>query len=143
MLTYENPECYNNVGLLYVLLQHHLPYKLFNIIYSMYHETKCRIKFQNGISHDFTSTFRVKQGDVLSPTLFNLYIDNLVNDLKIGHTHPLVVGDVTVTSLLYADDILLVSESEEGLQNGLNVLSKCCSSWKLEVNTKTIQNNDI
>jgi hypothetical protein len=72
-----------------------------------------------------------------------LYIDNLVNDLKIGHTHPLVVGDVTVTSLLYADDILLVSESEEGLQNGLNVLSKCCSSWKLEVNTKTIQNNDI
>jgi hypothetical protein len=65
-----------------------------------------------------------------------LYINNLVNDLKIGHTHPLIVGDVTVTSLLYADDIMLVSESEEGFQNGLNVLSKFCSSWKLEVNTK-------
>ena len=104
----------------------------------MYHETKCRIKFQNGISHDFTSTCGVKQNDVLSPTLFNfiLYINNLVNDLKIGHTHPLIVGDVTVTSLLYADDIILVSESKEGLQNGLNVLSKFCSSWKLEVNTK-------
>jgi hypothetical protein len=37
---------------------------------------------------------------------------------------------------VYADDIILVSESEEGLQNGLNVLSKFCSSWKLEVNTK-------
>ena len=79
---------------------------------------------------------RCKANDVLSPTLFNLYINNLVNDLKIGHTHPLVVGDVTVTSLLYADNIILVSESEEGLKNGLNVLRKCCSSWKLEVNTK-------
>ena len=37
---------------------------------------------------------------------------------------------------IYADAIILVSESEEGLQNGLNVLSKFCSSWKLEVNTK-------
>ena len=92
----------------------------------MYHETKCRIKFQYGISHDFTSTCGVKQGDVLTPNLFNLYINNLVNDLKIGHTHPLVVGDVTVSSLSYADDIILVSESEEGLQNGLNVLSKLC-----------------
>jgi hypothetical protein len=69
------------------------------------------------VPHDFTSTFRVKQGDVLSPTLFNLYIDNLVNDLKIGHTHPLVVGDVTITFLLYADNIILVSESKEGSQN--------------------------
>jgi hypothetical protein len=51
-----------------------------------------------------------------------LYINNLVNDLKIGHTHPLIVGDVTVTSLLYADDIILVSESKEGLQNGLNII---------------------
>jgi hypothetical protein len=69
-----------------------------------------------------------------------LYINNLVNDLKIGHTHPLVVGDVTVTSLLYADDIILVSESEEGLQNGLNVIIV----FLLEiVNTKKIQNNDI
>ena len=57
-------------GLVYGLLQHHLPYKLFNIIYSMYHETKCRIKFQNGISHTFTSTCEVKQGNVLRPISF-------------------------------------------------------------------------
>ena len=67
----------------------------------------------------------------------------MVNDLKIGHTHPLVVGDVTVTSLIYADDIILVSESAEGLQNGLNVLSKLCSSWKLEVHAKKIQDYNI
>jgi hypothetical protein len=45
----------------------------------------------------------------------------MILKLDIPIMHPLVVGDVTVTSLLYADDIMLVSESEEGLQNGLNV----------------------
>jgi hypothetical protein len=58
---------------------------------------------------------------------------NAILEFNPGHTHPLVVGDVTVISLLYADNIILVSESREGLQNGLNVLSKFCSSWKLEV----------
>jgi hypothetical protein len=62
-----------------------------------------------------------------------LYINNLVNDLKIGHTHPLIVGDVTVTSLLYADDIILVSESKEGLQNGLNMLRKFTSAYNRDV----------
>jgi hypothetical protein len=157
----------------YGLLQHHLPYKLFNIIYSMYHETKCRIKFQNGISHDFTSTCGVKQNDVLSPTNFQEE-QNLLNTFK-PFCNPSLDSDtkiissaynrdVTVTSpttsgwvcpilrsytrlLIYKLkwdierhlDIILVSESEEGLQNGLNViivLSKFCSSWKLEVNTK-------
>jgi hypothetical protein len=52
----------------------------------------------------------------------------MILKLDIPIMHPLVVGDVTVTSLLYADDIMLVSESEEGLQNGLNVPP---GNWKL------------
>jgi len=36
--------------------------------------------------------------------------------------------------LLYADDIVIFSETQEGLQEGLNVLSKYCEKWKLVVN---------
>ena len=121
-------------GLFYILLQNRLPGKLFNVIQSMYNDNKCRIKFQNGISHEFISNCGVKQGDVLSPTLFNIYINGLVNDLDHANTQPIIIGDVKLTSLLYADDIILLSETQEGLQNALNELTKFCSLWKLDVN---------
>ena len=121
-------------GLYYILLNHRIPFKLFNIIYSMYQNTRCRIKFPNGLSQYFPSTCGVKQGDVLSPTLFNLFINGLIDDLNNGSTDPLLIGDVKVTSLMYADDIILLSESQEGLQKALDILENFCSSWKLEVN---------
>ena len=36
--------------------------------------------------------------------------------------------------LLYADDIVIFSNTSEGLQNGLDILSEYCSKWKLTVN---------
>ena len=64
-----------------------------------------------------------KTRDVLSPILFNLYINSIVDDLEKAKTDPVIVGDVQVNSLLYADDIILLSSTQEGLQNSLNVLS--------------------
>ncbi|CAG2229900.1 unnamed protein product [Mytilus edulis] len=100
----------------------------------MYDDTTCRIKFQNGLSEEFISNRGVKQGDVLSPLLFNLYINNLVKSLQDANTDPIVIGDTTINSLLFADDIVLLSNSEKGLQTALNVLSDFCKCWKLEVN---------
>jgi flagellin-specific chaperone FliS len=37
--------------------------------------------------------------------------------------------------LLYADDIVLLSESKGGLQNSLDELYRYCSNWKLQVNS--------
>jgi len=36
--------------------------------------------------------------------------------------------------LLYADDVLLISESANGLQNALSAFSLYCKQWKLKVN---------
>ena len=35
---------------------------------------------------------------------------------------------------MYADDIVLLSETPEGLQNSIQILSNFCSLWKLEIN---------
>jgi hypothetical protein len=37
---------------------------------------------------------------------------------------------------LYADDIVLLSESKSGLQSSLNILGIYCSNWKLQVNVE-------
>ena len=54
-------------GLFYKMITAGIPNKIFQIIYSMYQDTRCRIKFSNGVGNEFFSTCGVKQGDVLSP----------------------------------------------------------------------------
>ena len=44
------------------------------------------------------------------------------------------VGFLKLFLLLYADDIVIFSESATGLQNGLNILHDYCNKWKLSVN---------
>ena len=41
-----------------------------------------------------------------------------------------------VVSLVYADDIVIFSNTMEGLQRGLDVLAGYCKKWKLTINTE-------
>lgn len=122
-------------GLFYKLLNSNISQKLFNILFSMYSNTTSRIKFSDGLGKIFNSECGVKQGDVLSPTLFNIFIDGIVSDLKQNvKCEPVHVNNLNVNCLLYADDIVILSESKSGLQTSLDILYNYCSNWKLQVN---------
>ena len=78
----------------------------------------------------------IKQSDNLSPILFNIFIDDVVKLFN-----PEICGDISldgtpVNSLIYADDLLIISTSQEGLQKSLDKLVEYCNSWKLEINTR-------
>ena len=57
----------------------------------------------------------VRQGDSMSPILFALYLEDLIRDIK-SLRCGVQVGEDNIGILLYADDILLLSDSEHGLQ---------------------------
>ena len=61
-------------------------------------------------------------------------INDLVNDLKKCQTNPPSLCGLPISCLLYADDLVLLSETPEGLQNALNVLNSFCNKWFLTVN---------
>ena len=48
--------------------------------------------------------------------------------------YPVSLGDTTFNHLFFADDLVLISESAEGLQNCMDTLSNYCMEWKLHVN---------
>ena len=88
-----------------------------------------------------TSYFRYqrgfRQGCILSPLLFNIYLNELPTLLTSPKSDPLILPDGTqLNSLLYADDLVILSKSKQALQNGLNPLSLFCEKWMMEINLK-------
>lgn len=74
----------------------------------------------------------MKQGDVLSPTLFLLFVSELA--LHIKETNLVIcLDDTNLGFLLNGDDIILRAESESDLDNMLNVISVCCHKWELAI----------
>ena len=57
----------------------------------------------------------VRQGCLLSPALFNIYIAGLEEDLKERNIGGTKVGKIRIWSLAYADDMALVAENREAL----------------------------
>ena len=66
-------------NLWYKLIQLGLRGNILNIIQSMYHSVKSRVKYMNKLSDDFQCMLGVRQGECLSPFLFSLCINDLEN----------------------------------------------------------------
>ncbi|MCO5562498.1 hypothetical protein L7F22_016125 [Adiantum nelumboides] len=95
-------------------------------IYTLYEHVSGRVRCPGGLSDTLVSTIGVKQGCPLSPTLFGLYIDEIVDFILHQGGEGVDIAGTTVYILLYADDIVLVSETAEGLQH-LQALDDFCS----------------
>ena len=69
--------------------------------------------------------------------LFNIYLNDLPQLLNNSNTDPLILPNTTkLNCLLYADDLVLISTSKQGLQNCLDQLKIWCETWLMEINFK-------
>ena len=76
----------------------------------------------------------VKQGCMLSPTLFNLYLSDLSEELKAKNLNDVELNELPLSCMLYADDLVIFSKSKNGLQDYLDSLSEYCKENDLSVN---------
>ena len=83
-----------------------------------------------------TCTRGVKQGDVCSPDLFSLFINELALDIINNGRHGVSLSSdfVQLVILLFADDMILLSQTVIGLQTQLNSLFSAASRLQLKVN---------
>ena len=108
---------------------------LLDIIKLMYDNVQQRVRINDLLIEPILSNVGLKQGCNLSPTLFNLFIEDL--KLEFGpQCDPVRVGNYAVSHLLYADDLILLSQSAEGLQLTLDKLHSYCLRWNLQINVK-------
>ena len=120
-------------GILYKLRENSIGSKAFTIIKDMYKCCQSSIKIENQFSEFFEINRGVKQGDSLSPTLFNIYVNDL-HSIFSRQCDPVCIDTNYINSLSFADDLVILSESAEGLQQALNKLELYCHKWQLTVN---------
>ena len=90
---------------------------------------------ENKFTHFFESRLGVKQGGNLSPNLFKIFINSLPDYLE-KTNDPISIEEKSIHCLMYADDIVLLSKSSQGLQEKLNKLKDFCNDWCLNINIK-------
>ena len=121
-------------AMLFKLLKMGVDGNFFSILENMYSDVLYSVKLNGRLSEYISSNVGVKQGCVMSPLLFNLFLADLP-DVFDKHCDPVSINDVTKLScLMFADDLVLFSESESGLQRCLNQLQVYCDKWKLTIN---------
>ena len=109
--------------------------RIFNIISSMYRCVKTKVFVNGECSESFDCKLGVRQGECLSPFLFAMYVNDMEQNLtESGIGIP--VGDMKISMLFYADDLVIFSDSPNGLQNGITALHGYCTKWKLKLNTE-------
>ena len=79
-----------------------------------------------------------RQGCMLSPFMFIMYIDTLVKMLNDAECSGIFVNETlpNLLLLMYADDIALCADTVGRLQKQINVLEEFCLKWGMKVNMK-------
>ena len=108
-------------------------------IKALYAKTDYKIKLKNRVLDAISSNLGLKQGCPLSPILFNIYISDLDKYLTDNKLSNPSLHDTVVSHFLYADDLVIVATSKEGLQEKLDGLSKFAKEKDLTVNNKKSQ----
>jgi hypothetical protein len=92
--------------------------KLYRSIRLLYNQCKSAISTPSGLTDWFTSDLGTRQGAVLLPLLFSLLVNPLANLLK-SQGFGVHLGDIHIACLLYAEDLVLIADSEAQLRDML------------------------
>ena len=91
--------------------------RFLDVLISMYSNDKSAVKIDNKLTEAFTCFAGVKQGCMMSPTLFNFYLSDLPKFLNTTSSTDVVLGGRSINCLLYADDLVIFSRSAKKSSN--------------------------
>ena len=137
-------------ALIAILKQYRVPQQQIDIIKELYFGTWCCVRTAEAALEDFEVKTGVRQGCVLSPLLFNCFMDRIVREamemtgggLHVEYTTRgglfLSYRDKTplttcIQNAQYADDLTLVAENRKELQQMIDALDRACTQWGMKI----------
>ena len=107
--------------------------KIVRIVEELYNNTECAVVIDGQLTEWFEVHVGLRQGCLLSPTLFNVFLEFVMKELsELDRT--LALTDTFSTDIRYADDTTLLSAIFEKLKGSTKQLDAACKKWGMKIN---------
>ena len=110
--------------------------KCMKIFRSMYQQLKSYVKGNEGLTEFFNCIIGTRQGCISSPTIFSLFINDLVSYLRSECENGVFISNENedVLAYMFADDVSSFADSVVRLQKQINLIEKLCKSVGMSLN---------
>lgn len=112
-----------------------VPSRIVDLLEYWYANQCNQVRWNSALSDTYRLTCGVRQGGLTSPILFNMYTNQLIEELSSTRAG-CRIGDVSVNNLSYADDMVLLSPSANGLRRLVAICEKYAAEHYLTYNVK-------
>jgi hypothetical protein len=120
-------------GLWYKLRRIGIDGKMWRVLKDLYRVSECAVRV-NGVADDFyRDEVGLREGCVLSPLLFSLYINEMAEEIT-RRGDGWMVGGRKISLLMFADDVAIVARSAAGLQRNLDIATGYSHIWNFRFN---------
>ena len=120
-------------GLWSVMGHFGISHEIIRIIESLYENSNSAVILNNKTGDFFHTTVGVRQGCLLSPVLFNIFLEQIMQETLHNHKSTISVGGRIINNLRFADDIDLIAGTNSELQELTNRLSEASKDYGMEV----------
>ena len=112
--------------------------KMWRMITSIYNKVQSCVLVEGVTTRWFEVEVGVRQGCVVSPIFFSIFVDGLARKIKESGLGVEIEGgeQENLGLLMYADDIVLIAKNEKDLQNMIDIVVKYSHKWRFELNSK-------
>ena len=123
----------NHFGLYIKLMNRAVPIMLLKVLEHWFSIHTTCVRFGSAMSSFVSLKCGVRQGGVLSPHLFSVYIDDVIEHIS-SSKYCCDVRFVCVNIFMYADDLILMSPSVTVLQNLFKIVEEELMALEMSIN---------
>ena len=109
---------------------------LIQVIKNLYNKATSAVLFNSSIGDWFRTIVGVRQGYLLSPTLFNIFLERIMTDALEDHEGTVSIGSRKITNLCFADDTEGLAGEEQELAKLVECLDKGSTADGMEISAE-------
>jgi hypothetical protein len=115
------------------------PTKIICLLQALYKTSQSAVRVNGELTDWFNTTVGVRQGCVISPQLFNILLEVVISTALQESEIGVNISGFTINNLRFADDIVIIAETQDELQTLVNRVQEASSNFGLKINISKTQ----